>query len=139
MAYREKLVVAQSRLRSAVTNGRSLLTGIDQRSAPARRYKDVMDAVASDLGGIDHLSQAQLHLIRSVAGLVVLRESLDAKVLTGEKIDTTEYTRIVNSLRRLLATIGLERTPRDVTPDLRTYIERRTRRAAIDEMEDADE
>lgn len=141
MAYREKMVVPQSRLRSAVTNGRSLVTGIDQRSAPARRYKDVMTAIASDLGGMDHLSQAQLHLVRSVAGLVVLRESLDAQVLSDEKIDTAEYVRIANSLRRLLATIGLERVSRDVTPDLKTYIERKSRHRAVDdddELEDAD-
>ena len=140
MAHRERFDISRSKLRSAISNGRSLLTGIDARSAPARRYRDVSDAIAQDLGGHNFLTQGQLHLIRSAAGLVVLREHLDAKVLSDERIDTTEYTRIVNSLRRVLTTLGLDRVPRDVTPDLKTYISRNAKRTDTedDEMEDAE-
>lgn len=135
MAYRERLDISRSKLRSAISNGRSLLTGIDARSAPARRYRDVSDAIAQDLGGHNFLTQSQLHLIRSAAGLVVLREHLDAQVLSDERIDTTEYTRIVNSLRRVLTTLGLERMPRDVTPDLNSYIAKKARRVQPEDDE----
>lgn len=135
MAYRERLEITRSKLRSAVSNGRSLLVGIDQRSAPARRYRDVADAIASDLGGHDALSEAQLHLVRSAAGLVVMRERLDAMALNDEKIDTSEYCRLTNSLRRLLATLGLKRVPRDVT-DLHGYIEGKAKRVRIDADDD---
>ena len=35
--------------RSAVTNGRELLPGIDGRSQTARRYRDIAAALASEL------------------------------------------------------------------------------------------
>lgn len=122
MAYRTTKDTSLTKIRSAVTNGRSLLTGIDQRSSQARRYKDVSDAIASDAGGYDALSETMLHLVRSAAGLVILRERLDAMVLNDQRIDVQEYCRISNSLRRMLATIGLKRLPRDVTPTVNAYI-----------------
>lgn len=114
---RRRFEVGPAAVRSAVANGSRLLDGLDGRSAPARRYRDLTATLASDSGGRDNLTEAQFQLIRSAAGLVVLREALDAKALNGEEIDTGDYCRISNSLRRLLSTVGLDRVPRDVTPN----------------------
>lgn len=142
MAGRERFEVTQSKLRSAVANGSRVMNGIDARSASARRYRDISNAIASDLGGTDHLTEAQLQLIRSATGLVLLRERLDTRALNGQRIDAAEYCRIANSLRRVLATIGLRRVAKNVTPDLGDYIAGRTRRRAAeqdaDELEDAE-
>jgi hypothetical protein len=119
--HRKPLAVMSSTVRSAIANGSRLLDGLDARSAPARRYRDVQNDIASDLG--NDLSAAQLHLVRSVSGLVVLREALDARVLNSEPIDTAQYCRLANTLRRCLATLGLQRVPRDVTPDLSSYLQ----------------
>lgn len=116
-ATRRRFEIGPAAVRSAIANGSRLLEGLDGRSAPARRYRDMIAALASDLGGRDNLTEAQFQLIRSAAGLVVLREALDAKALNGEAIDTGDYCRISNCLRRVLSTVGLDRVPRDVTPN----------------------
>lgn len=134
MRDRNRFEIKDTKARSAIANGSRLLTDLDHRSAPARRYRDLISAIASDLGGYDSLSEAQIQLVRSAAGLVVLRERLDLKALHDEKVDTSEYCRISNSLRRVLSTIGLKRVSRDVTPDLRTYL--RTRGGQTIEAED---
>jgi hypothetical protein len=115
-APRRRFDITRSAQRSAIANGSRLLDGLDARSAPARRYRDLANAIAQDIGGLDVLTQAQLQLARSASGLVVLREALDAKLLRGEPVDVAAYCRISNSLRRLLSTIGLKRVPTDITP-----------------------
>ena len=88
----------------------------------ARRYAEVAAGIASDLGGHEQLTELQQHLIRSVAGLVVLRERLDAASINGEKVDTTQYCRLANATRRVAATLGLSRlSSKDVTPHPLTY------------------
>jgi hypothetical protein len=124
--HRAQFDIRETRARSAISNGSALLTGLDHRSAPARRFRDVINSLASDLGGADVLSEAQLQLVRSAAGLIVLRERLDLRALNDERVDTSEYARITNSLRRVLATLGLQRVPRDVTPSLSDYLKRKT-------------
>jgi len=63
------------------------------------------------------LTEAQRQLIRTSAGLVVLREHFDVRLIKGEtNVSVGKYTRIANSLRRVLVTIGLQRHARDVTP-----------------------
>jgi hypothetical protein len=52
-------------------------------------------------------------------------ESCEVKWLGGEAVDLADYLAAINSQRRVLATIGLERRARDVTPDLGSYNERR--------------
>jgi hypothetical protein len=115
MARRKRLELPKDSFRSAVTNGRDLLAGIDGRSLVARRYRDVECTIAQDLGGADQLSEAQLQLIRSAAGLIVLRENLDAATVNGEPIDIGNYCKISNSLNRVLGAIGLRRVSKDVS------------------------
>ena len=105
--------VRPSTVRSAIANGSRLLEAIDARSAPARRFRDLQASMASDLG--NDLTEAQLQLVRTACGLIVMRESLDTQVLNGETINTTQYTNIANSLKRVLMALGLKRVPRDVT------------------------
>ncbi len=81
------------------------------------------------------LTEAQLQLVRSAAGLTVLREALDAKALNGERIDVAEYCRISNSLRRLLSTIGLQRIPKDITPSASEYVAQRAAQARMEAAE----
>ena len=94
--------------------------------------------MAQDLGGPDHLTEAMLQLIRSAAGLIVLREELDSKAANGEQVSVVEYCRISNSLRRLLATIGLERRSKDVTPHPLEYAKSRVIDVDVDEVEEVE-
>jgi hypothetical protein len=95
-----------------LTNGRSVLIDIDGRSAIARRYKDIIGAHVSDLGGADHLSEAQLTLIRRVATMTVVLEQMDSEFAIENGVkdrDFELYQRGSNTLRRLLETLGTTR------------------------------
>jgi hypothetical protein len=52
--------------RSKLSNGKILPLN-DGRSATARRFKDLVEDIASDLGGKAHLSEGQRQLIRRAA------------------------------------------------------------------------
>lgn len=111
--------------RSRITNGRSLVPEIDGRSVWARRLRDLICLHTADLGGEDNLSQAELSLIRRAATLTVELEHLEQRFLVEDGASAADlhlYQRTANSLRRLLESIGLKRRPKDVTPDLDTYL-----------------
>jgi len=112
-----RLDVPKKKFRTGIANGSRVLDGVDGRSHVARRYREVSAALGSDLGGSEHLTEAQKQLVRSAAGLVVLRESLDVKAAKDgpESVNTATYCLISNTLRRVLITIGMQRVPRDVT------------------------
>ena len=110
--------------RSAVANGsRLFVEGLDGRSALARRYRDLVAEFTRDLGGDP--SEAQRQLIRRASSLAVWCEAVEVRLANGEDVDIGPYTTAANSLRRILADIGLERRARDVTPTLEQYLAQR--------------
>lgn len=106
--------------RSRVGNGSALLAGVDGRSAVFRRYRDILASLITDMGGDP--SEAQLQIARRAASLAVWCEEQDASAANGTSLDIAAYTTASNTLRRLLADLGLERRARDITPDLRSYL-----------------
>jgi hypothetical protein len=72
-----------SRQRSKVTNGRCLFVEGDDRSAWSRRYRDLIFAHTSDLGGSSAISEAQAALIRRAATLQIELELLEGKLSLG--------------------------------------------------------
>src|SRR5262245_9866027 len=118
-----------SRARSRVTNGKTLLQGIDGRSTWVRRLRDLINSHLVDLGGPDMASEAERSIIRRASTITVELERLELRFaeanLAGQPpdpIDFDLYLRGANSLRRLLEAVGLERKPRDVTPSVREYL-----------------
>jgi hypothetical protein len=69
------------------------------------------------------LSEAQFSLIRRAAAIECELERLDARLSLGEPVDMDSYARVAGHLRRLFETLGLERRPRDVVPDLHSYLD----------------
>jgi hypothetical protein len=108
--------VPPSRQRSAVTNGSKILHDADGNSAWTRRYKDLIASHASDLGGMEVLSEAQASLIRRCAAMEVELEAMEAKLSKGEEINLDLFTRTAGHLRRYLASLGIRRQPLDITP-----------------------
>ncbi len=102
--------------RSRVTNDSALLAGVDGRSAIARRFRDLVDAIISDMGGDDAISEGQRQLARRAAALSVQCEQIEAVMANGGPIDANDYVRLVNALNRVLGSIGLKRRMKDVTP-----------------------
>ena len=99
------------------------LEHLDGRTAAAKRARDVLAAVTSDLGGQDHLTEAERQIARRAAVLSVICESAEAHWLAGGEIDLSAHNGAANTLRRLFEAVGMKRRSRDVTPDLRDYIE----------------
>ena len=94
----------------------------DKRSAAARRFKDVLTAIVSDLGGADRLREGQKQFSRRCALLAVEAEKLEAQSISGEDIDVDRFGMMTDRLGRALSRLGLKRVPRDVTPDLKSYL-----------------
>jgi hypothetical protein len=117
--------VQKPTMRSRVTNGTRILTGIDHRSPTARRYRDLVAVVAADMGGVDNCSEARLQLIRRFAALSVQAEAMEAQLANGTAIDIVEYSQLTSTLVRVVSRLGINRTARNVTPHLHDYLEER--------------
>jgi hypothetical protein len=98
------------------------LADLDGRTLAARTAKALIAELAEDMGGANHLSTAERALIHRAALVGAMAEDMETAWLSGRPIDVAAYTALVNVQRRLLATVGLKRQPRDVTPDLDDYI-----------------
>jgi hypothetical protein len=119
--------------RSKVTNGSRVLANADGNSVWTRRYKDLIAGHASDLGGYDHLSEAQVSLIRRVAAMEIELEEMEGRLSQGVVVDLDLYTRTAGHLRRYLETLGVEHVP-PPAPTIEEYIaQKRAERAAAAE------
>ena len=123
----------KDRQRSRITNGSALLPGVDGRSPWVRRCKDVIAAHLSDLGGEDNTSAAERLIIRRASVLTFELERLEARFALAEQAspeDLDLYQRTAGNLRRLLEAVGLQRRPRNLTPNLKDYLEGHLNEAA---------
>jgi hypothetical protein len=110
--------------RSKLSNGKKLLPLTDGRSATARRFKDLVEDIAADLGGKDRLSEGQRQLIRRAAMLSAESERMEALAARGEaEFDIDLYGMLCDRLGRLFGRLGLERKSKDVTPSLQSYLQ----------------
>ncbi|RWF64847.1 hypothetical protein [Mesorhizobium sp.] len=109
--------------------GKELLPGIDRRTRWARRMHDLCAEYVRDLGGEDHVNQAQFTLIKSAANTTIILEQwevefakIGSKGLVTLK-DLLTYQTTLNSLRRTLESLGLDRinAPRDGGHRMQTY------------------
>jgi hypothetical protein len=125
---RHKAEITYAKLRSRISNGRSLLSDVDHRSAAMRRLKDLVSDHISDLGGADAISSSERVLVRRAAMLCLQCELMESHWnAEGGEADTKQietYQRCVNTLRRTLESLGLGRRPRDITPDYRGLVKR---------------
>jgi hypothetical protein len=110
-----------SKQRSRITNGTTLLPGVDGRSPWIRRCKDIL---ASHLSDKPDATAAEQAIIRRAAVLIVELERLERQfALAGEADPETLdlYGRVAGNMRRLLESVGLERRAREVVPDPLQY------------------
>src|SRR5262249_10041277 len=103
------------RTRSAVTNHKDLLPGLDGRSTTARRFRDLVSAFVSDLGGLGHCSEIKVQLCRRLAAATVMAEALEGRLVRGEQVDVGELCALSSTTVRLAAKLGLERVAREVS------------------------
>ena len=109
--------------RSRVTNGTAVLEGIDGRSITMRRYRDLLRSLIADLGGDP--SAAQEAVARRASALCVACEAAEVDMLAGKPVNILEYATAANAMRRLLADLGIERRPKDISAvTLAQYVSR---------------
>lgn len=118
--------------RSAVTNGRKLFVDGDGRGPWARRWRDLVELHAGDLGGADVLSEAQMSLVRRASTIEIELEAMEGRLSEGKDANLDAYARAAGHLRRILESLGIERAKRDLTPDLKTYLGSLAARAAVE-------
>lgn len=94
---------------------------LDGRIA-AQSFNQIVHCVTSDLGGVDHLSEIEKHLITSFAGAAILQGHQLAHMLAGGTIDAHEYASVTASMIRSATRLGTGRRPRDTTPTLESYL-----------------
>lgn len=105
--------------RAAVTNGSRLHgTAVDGRTEAARRFRDVLDAILSDLGGSEGLSEGQRQLARRAAMMSVEAERMESEAVAGGKLDPDAFGALADRLGRVFNRLGLKRVARDVTPTI---------------------
>lgn len=116
------------RNQSRVTNGKTLLPGVRKDSVFGRIMADTLVNLISHCGGAENLSATQQLSCRRIAFLeadLVFLESAIAECRNKGETPTEQldlYCRLTNAQRRSCETVGWQRTPRDLTPDLRTYL-----------------
>lgn len=99
------------------------LADLDGRTLAAKRARTLVQDIESDLGGRNHLTAAQRELAVRAAVLGAILADGEVRLLAGENVSLPEHLSAINAQRRVLVTLGLERKARDVTPDLRGYLE----------------
>lgn len=113
--------------RARVTNG-ALFAVSDNgitNGAWARRLRDLIQLHSDDLGGAEHLSEAVKSLVRRAATLEVELEGMELRFASEGAATPTGldlYQRTAGNLRRLLESLGLDRRPRDITPNIDLYL-----------------
>src|SRR6266699_2356606 len=63
-------------------------------------FSPLQEALSRDIEPSGDLTESQLQLVRTMAGVVVLRDTLDVRILKGEEVNVAQYTRIANIVSR---------------------------------------
>ena len=113
---RDLSLVHKSKGCSRVSNGSALFVEkIDGRTPWARRFRDLIELHLADLGGPDNVNEAQCALIRRIATLECECERLEGEFAKPDRIAGAKaldlYSRLSNTLRRLLDALHLDRRP----------------------------
>ena len=106
-----------------MTNHKDLLPGLDGRSASARRFRDLVNAIVAEMGGLDRCSEIKLGLVRRLAATTVQAEMLEARMVDGEQIDVGQLCTLASTTVRIASRLGLERRAKPVTPTVKDYLE----------------
>jgi hypothetical protein len=98
------------------------MAAYDNSAVIARRYRDIIAAVADDQGGANRISEARLQLTHRFAAVAVLAERMETRLVRGEEIDTTEHALLCTTLVRIAQSIGLDRLAGDHQPTFADYL-----------------
>jgi hypothetical protein len=106
-------------------------SNLDGRTKASKQFDAIAAGIAADLGGEDHLSTVQRHLVEAFAGAAIHVHDLNARLLLGEPIDIVAHSQAISTMVRIASRIGTQRVARDVSPpSVAAYLEHKQQRAA---------
>ena len=73
--------------------------------------------------GVEHVFGLCGHT--NIAVLSAMVEDMQVKWLRGERVDPAAIATLLNARRREAEIVGIDPLPKDVTPDLKTYLDAR--------------
>jgi hypothetical protein len=88
------------------------LTERDRTVRRLRRYKSVRAQLLIDRGGADCCSQAEILLAENASALAMWLEQRVREMVEDKQVDLSQINSAMNTLRRLLETLGIQRKPR---------------------------
>ena len=91
---------------------------IDARTLWGRRDREIYNAIISDLGGVEGLSELEHQVVRRAVGLALRCEQFETELAEGKAVDIGETATLINTFNRTASLLGLKRRSRDVTPTL---------------------
>lgn len=89
---------------------------LDRRTRAAQIVLELRKAICSDLGGEDRISAAQAQIVDRASMLSAVLEAAEVNFLKGEEFDAGQYATLAAVQARLLTSLGLKRTLKDVSP-----------------------
>jgi hypothetical protein len=108
--------------KSKVSNQPNLILGKDGRSITSRRFRDLVQNLIADAGGIESCSTAKIGLLRRLAACSVIAELLEAKALEeGDPDNVEKICNLASTALRLSARVGLSRHAKEIVPALSQY------------------
>jgi hypothetical protein len=112
---------AASRLprRSRTRRGKAKLlnlSNLDQRTAACKAARALVDSLTASLGGDEMLSGGERALVERAALLAALIRDYETRWVAGQPITVGDWLAAVNTLRRVLVSLGLQKRARDVSP-----------------------
>jgi hypothetical protein len=123
--------------RSRVTNGKSPFVIRELRGPWARRFRDVLGEIISDLSGPEGLSEGQRQLARRAATISILCEQMECQAAAGNEVDADQYGSLSDRLGRCFGRLGIDsgRVAKNVTPSLDQYLASHSPRPASEAAE----
>ena len=100
------------------------LAKMDTRMALVRELRARLDALATDLGGMDALSYQERSLCERAIFVEYLLAKQERELIEGAEFDQGAWVQSVNALSGLFNRLGLQRRQQDV-PSLQTWIQQK--------------
>ena len=94
---------------------------LDGRTGAAKLFDKLVGDIETDLGGHDRLSTIQRTLIEGFVGAAVTLHNLNVRLALGQEIDPGTHGAVISALVRVASRLGVQRVPRDITPDPLSY------------------
>ena len=117
---RPQVALPPMQARTRLGTGSSAVANVDGRTHGGRRFRELAADLAHHLGGSP--TPPQQAIIQRAAALIIWCEGQETALANGADFDVAAFTTAANSLRRLLADLGLDRRLKDVTPSLEQFL-----------------